>query len=172
MFFDGLCALVIVAGARGPTLVPPYITLHKYLRGVQARLVSLLTRIAAGEIPQPPRPRAPRAATTPRALRLSARKACLIRLIPYKAAVFSIQLYDLLSVPEVAAFMAANPRFGRILRPLCSMLGTDPTPRVRPNLTILVVPEPPAAPPLEPRSPMIPHWWLTPANATDPPKNQ
>lgn len=49
----------------------------------------------------------------------------LVRLVPGAAASLS-QLEALLREPEMAALLAADPRLGRILRPLCWMLGVHP----------------------------------------------
>src|SRR6185312_11003612 len=54
--------------------------------------------------------------------------AWLIRLGGYKAAAYGSLLQHLLADPEMAALIAAAPQLGRVLRPLCRMLGIDPGP--------------------------------------------
>ena len=71
----------------------------------------------------PPRATAPHPAPSPRRPTAMAHDAgWLVRLMPGTAASRS-QLEALLRDPEMAALLAADPRLGRILRPLCWMLG-------------------------------------------------
>ncbi len=53
-----------------------------------------------------------------------------MRLVPQTASGAS-QLQHLLAEPEMAALIAAAPQMGRILRPLCRMLGVRPPPGLR-----------------------------------------
>src|SRR6185437_15551987 len=46
----------------------------------------------------------------------------------YKVAVYGGFLQNLLADPEMVALIAAAPQLGRVLRPLCRMLGVDPGP--------------------------------------------
>lgn len=46
-------------------------------------------------------------------------------LVPYKAAALGNQLEFLLGDPEMVALLAASPRLGKTLRPLCRMLGFE-----------------------------------------------
>ena len=95
------------------------------------RISARFGAVAATPLP-PPRPArpdpAPRAAA-PHPAPSSRRPAAmphgagwLVRLMPGTAASRS-QLEALLRDPEMAALLAADPRLGRILRPLCWMLG-------------------------------------------------
>ena len=60
--------------------------------------------------------------------------AWLIRLGGYHAAGFGSQFQHLLSHPEMVALIAAAPQqMGRVLRPLCWMLGIKPPPGLFPN---------------------------------------
>jgi hypothetical protein len=110
------------------------------------RLEALLTRIAAGWLPRPrpaatrraaatePSPAAPDAdATPPRphvgpppVARWPRGRACLIRVVGYQAAGFGSQLEHLLADPAIAEIVANVPSFGRMLRPLCRVLGIAP----------------------------------------------
>jgi hypothetical protein len=65
-----------------------------------------------------------------------------------EAAAFGAQLQHLLADPEMAALVAAAPQAGRVLRPLCRMLGVRPPPG-------------PLAPPSRPRAPAPPSPGLT-----------
>jgi hypothetical protein len=51
----------------------------------------------------------------------------LVQQVP-QAAPFGSQLQHLLTDPEMAAVLANTPRLGRVLRPLCHMLGVLPAP--------------------------------------------
>lgn len=73
----------------------------------------------------PPAPRAP-AQAAPGKPRLPRRHAWVIRM--FRSATGSLaQLESLLRDPEMIALLAGNPRLGRILRPLCWMLGVHPS---------------------------------------------
>ena len=105
---------------------PLLIAIWKRLRDISARFLA----VAATPLPPPrltaPNP-APHPARSPRrpprcppVLPRGAR--WLLRLIPGAAASRS-QREALLREPEMAALLAADPRLGGILRPLCRMLG-------------------------------------------------
>ena len=76
--------------------------------------------------PRPPRPPSPDG--------MPAGFAWLIRLGGWQAAGFGSQLQHLLSNPEMVALISAAPRqMGRVLRPLCWMLGIKPPPGLFPK---------------------------------------
>ena len=108
------------------------------------RTILRVARLAALQ-GKPFRPRGPRTPTVrpPRPkpqLRLPQGRLWLIRLIQ-ETAFGASQLRHLLAQPETAAWIAETPQSGRVLRPLCRMLGVDPPPSIaRP-------PPRPAAPP-------------------------
>ena len=56
-------------------------------------------------------------------LPLPSRRAWLLRALGWEVAGYGSQLRALLAEPEMAALVAAVPGVGRILRPLCQMLG-------------------------------------------------
>ena len=121
---EGLCRVVAASHARG-VAGPVIILIWRRLRRIAARFASLTARVRSGALPSPvrrrramPRPRSPR----PPSPRLPRRFAWLIRLIPAVACHRS-QLQHLLSDPEMAALLSAAPQMGRLLRPLCQMLG-------------------------------------------------
>jgi len=106
------------------------------------RFERLYARFQAGTLPAPRSPRPPRPGRprTPSATpRLPARRAWLLRDVQ-PAANFGTQLQHILTHPDFPAFLAAAPQAGRILRPLCRMLGADPP-------EILRLPPPPLKPP-------------------------
>ena len=64
-----------------------------------------------------------RAASGLMRVRLPARRAWLVRALGWEAAGYGCQLEALLAEPEMQAVLARLPAAGRILRPLCRMLG-------------------------------------------------
>jgi len=92
-----------------------------------------------------------------------------VRLVGHEAAGGASQLRHLLNEPEMAALIAASPRqTGRLLRPLCRMLGIAPPPAIakpppratapapRPATVPLSGASPPAEPPRPRRKPPAP----------------
>jgi len=124
-----------------------------YLTRPAQRLARLIAKLQAGTL-APPRPRpVPTAPPTPRApkLRLPNRHAWLIRLIQ-RTAQLNAQLEIFMSRPEMAELLAAAPQAGRILRPLCRMLGIRPLP---PVLRLPPMPRRPRPPKPKPATPRI-----------------
>ena len=112
-------------GIAGPLLM----LIWSHLR----RTILRVARLAARQ-GKPFRPRGPRTPTVrpPRPkpkLRLPQGRLWLIRLIQ-EAAFGASQLRHLLAQPETAAWIAETPQLGRVLRPLCRMLGVDPPPSI------------------------------------------
>ena len=157
----GLASCVAAQGGLKRLAGPLVVAIWTRLQRMSARF-----RAVAATPPRPPRAPGPWAAPAPRqaALRTAAqdpapppvprppqpRGACwLVRLVPGATAGRS-QLQALLRDPEMAALLAADPRLGRILRPLCWMLGVDkslaPPPRPR-RRRKPPAPVPPAAEP-------------------------
>ena len=62
----------------------------------------------------------------PVGVRLPSRRGWLVRALGYEAAGYGSQLAALLAEPELQARLLAAPAAGRILRPLCRMLGVEP----------------------------------------------
>jgi hypothetical protein len=119
-------------------------------------LEALLTRIAAGWLPRPRPARtiartvgcgaagtAPPAPTSdapppppdapprvhvgpPPVAPWPRRHACLVQVVGYHAAGFGSQLNHLLTDPAMAELVATVPSVGRMLRPLCRVLGISP----------------------------------------------
>jgi len=114
----------------GP-LQPLMMLIWRYLHRPVQRLQRLIEKLQAGTLtpprpraitPTPPIPRAPK-------LRLPNHHAWLIRLIQ-RTAQLHAQLEILIARPEMAELLAAAPQAGRILRPLCRMLGIRPLPPI------------------------------------------
>jgi len=152
---DGFCQAVAVRGAArnlAPDTRALLLLLWTRLRRAAARFAVL----AAGA--PPPRPRAPKPRPArPRAPDLPRRRGWVLAPIP-EAAGIAGRLRALLEDPATIALIGTDPRFGRLLRPLCRTLGLRPPPCLRPA--------PPAPKPRPPRRPRVRHP-LAPAN--DPP---
>lgn len=87
------------------------------------RLARRFAALAAGA--PPPRPRASRPSAPPERARppaLPRRRGWLLAPVPESRCSAS-QLRALLDDPEARALICADPRFGRLLRPLCNTLG-------------------------------------------------
>ena len=56
-------------------------------------------------------------------VRLPTRRGWLVEALGYQAAGYASQLAHLLAQPEMRAVLDAAPGFGRVLRPICWMLG-------------------------------------------------
>ncbi|WP_287835021.1 hypothetical protein, partial [Acidiphilium sp.] len=103
-------------------------------------------------------PRAPKSRPArPRAPDLPRRRGWILAPLP-EAAGIAGRLRALLEDPATIALIGTDPRFGRLLRPLCRTLGLRPPPCLRSA--------PPAPKPRPPRRPRVRHP-LAPAN--DPP---
>ena len=61
-----------------------------------------------------------------RGVRLPSARGWLVRALGYEAAGYGSQLAALLAEPELQALLTTVPAAGRILRPLCRMLGVEP----------------------------------------------
>ncbi|MCU4160256.1 hypothetical protein AiwAL_09050 [Acidiphilium sp. AL] len=158
-----LCQAVAARGVKG-AFASPLLTLLLWnrLRFIAARFKAIASapryatpprRRARTRPPAPPREPEPAPAPSepaspePEALRLPRRFAWLLAPLPESRTAAS-QLRFFLGDPRVAAMIEADPRFGRLLRPLCHSLGIRPPP----CLCIARSPNPsePAAP--EPRT--------------------
>ncbi len=150
-----LCRAVAAHGAGRGWAGPFIILIWRRLRRMSTRFTRLAGRIQTGPRPAPrARIRRARPCRPDRTPRTPRGFAWLIRQVPQTAGGAS-QLQYLLAEPEMAALIAAAPQAGRILRPLCRMLGIRPPPGLR-----APPPAPRAAPPrAEPRTapPATPH---------------
>ncbi|WP_287986900.1 hypothetical protein [Acidiphilium sp.] len=130
---QGLCAAVARRGAngafvretsrRGSAFADPH-ALTVLLWSRLQRAVARFARLAAGAPPPRPRQRSnlARPARARSAPDLPRRRGWLLAPVPEATAAAS-QLRAFLAEPETRALIAAEPRLGRILRPLCRTLG-------------------------------------------------
>jgi hypothetical protein len=123
---DLLCRMVAARIAGGRLAGPLIVLICTRLRRMAARFAAHAARAGTALPPRRNRGAArPRPASAPKASALPRRVAWLLRLVPETAAGAS-QLQHLLAGPEMAALVAAAPQTGRVLRPLCRMLGVRP----------------------------------------------
>ena len=138
LIIEALCQAAAARSARGWVAVAIANLIWMRLRRTGARFAKLAARVRSGELPAAARRSASGASDQPsdfRAERQAKRRrsdrpaerlprglAWLLRLVP-EAAVYGSQLNHLLSDPEMVALLEAAPQMGRLLRPLCQMLG-------------------------------------------------
>ena len=143
---DLLCRAVADQGGRKLLAVPLVLLVWGRLRHLSTRILRLAAKIEAGTPPpRPRRPRAPRPGRPKPPLSLPRGRSWLIRLVRQEAAAAGSQLRYLLAEPDMRALVAADPRMGRLLRPLCHALGVTPPPEIAKPAT---VPAPAAAAPV------------------------
>ncbi len=130
---DGLCKAVAASLGRGGMTGPLIILIWSRLRRMATRFTRLAARVRAGKPSVARRRPASSRPARPRPPRLPNRFAWLPGLVP-PAAAYGSQLQYLLMDPQMAALIAAAPQAGRILRPLCRMLGVRPPPILTANL--------------------------------------
>jgi hypothetical protein len=159
----GLAAVVAMHFLRNPRLVVLIVPLWTRLNRAARRFDRLMARLAAGRKLRPARPGRPTARPSSRRARLPAGRGWLVAALGYHAAGHASQLDALLAEPETAQLLAAIPGAGRILRPLCHMLGIRPA-------ALPPLPARPRKPPPAPATPARP-MRQAPAPDTPPPRN-
>src|SRR5574337_1992820 len=131
----------VVADRGGRRLITGALVLLIWTRlgRIAEKFAALAERVRAGNLPAsaPGRTRSMPASVSARPSRPKpehdTRFAWLIRLGVYHAAGFGSQFQHLLSDPEMVALISAAPsQMGRLLRPLCWMLGIKPSPGLFP----------------------------------------
>ncbi len=123
----GLRRAIAARGAGIGLALPLMLLLWSRLHRTALRFARLAAKVHAGALPPPrQRRRSPRAVQPPPP-RLPRGFAWLLRRLPQAAAAAS-QLQHLLADPAMADLLAAAPQAGRLLRPLCQMLGVRPPP--------------------------------------------
>ena len=176
---DVLCRSVAARGGRGGLPGPFIVLVWSWLRRTARRFARLAAKVEAGTLPRRRRPAAhgksrtlpadpppddPKRPRRPPRPRLPRGFAWLPRLVP-AASVSGSQLQHLLGTPEMAALLEAAPQAGRLLRPLCRMLGVRLTPAlVRPHQ-----PRPPARPGKGARRPAASRPAVRPDQLAPPP---
>ena len=154
-----LAALIARAFLRHPTRAALIVPLWRYLTRTARRFDRLMAHIAAGQLPPK---RRPGTRSGSRAVPLPSTRAWLVIALRHEAAAFASQLQSLLAEPEAAGLLATTPAAGRLLRPLCRMLG----------LPAAGSPKAPGRPPTLPRGPAKPEHAnpepATPVSITPP----
>ncbi len=147
---EGLRRVLAARGVGLGLAVPLMLLLWSRLRRTAERFARLAAKVRAGTLPPPRRRlRSPRPAR-PQPLRLPRGFAWLVRRLPQAASAAS-QLQHLLADPAMADLLAAAPQAGRLLRPLCQMLGVRPPPAQHPPPPAR--PAAPSRPAFRPRPP-------------------
>ena len=143
----GLWEALAARMAKDPTNVPLLFLAWTRLRRLAVRFEALLADLRAGRLSAAPSgrgaaetlPQLPGLAGLPPPFRAPRESGWLLRLAPESAA-FAGQVEYLLADPEMKALLAGSAQAGRILRPLCRMLG------IRAEPALVVRREPPASP--------------------------
>ena len=121
LILAGVVGLVARRFLRMPHLMRFTILLCSRLGRAARRFERAMSRPAR---PARARVRAPQdEAARPRTIGLPQGQAWLVRALGYEAAGYGSQLQALLTDPEMQAVLAGLPVAGRILRPICRMLG-------------------------------------------------
>ena len=168
MILGPLAALVVAEFLRRPKLAGLILVLWRRLTHVARRFAQVK---AATATRRPARARVARE-TRPAVVRLPSGRGWLVQSLGYQAANYASQLEHLLAQPEMRAAIDAAPGFGRVLRPVCWMLGIA---RARATATAQLVAtgdgavarpvEDPAWPPVARlMSPVVP--WMMPVFKT------
>ncbi len=128
LIIEALRRIIAARAGRDRAAVPIVLLVWPYLHRLAARFEALARRVrAGGGAVATPRTRPARLAPPRSPPRLPRGLAWLIRLAP-DAAQLGGQVRHLLADPELACLLATAPQAGRILRPLCRMLGILPGP--------------------------------------------
>ena len=124
----GICQMVAARGGRDHAAAPMVVLVWSRLRRMVTRFTALVARMEAGTLraPQPrarPSPAEPRSTATAPALRLPSGHLWLVRFVQ-ETIQHSGQVQHLLTDPDMIRLLALAPQqAGRIIRPLCRMLG-------------------------------------------------
>ena len=144
---QALRAAIAAHAARDRTTVAVALRVWPYLHRLAHRFTALAARVQAGKVVvvarATSRPRAAPEMPCPRPPGLPQGFAWLIRLAPGTVSLRG-QVCHLLGDPELASLLAAAPQAGRILRPLCRMLGIEAGPDF--PQALFGPPEPPPTP--------------------------
>ena len=131
---SSLQAAIAVVAARDRRLTVLLVAMWGRIARMGSRLERLVAMWRAGTLPQArARARSPRARPATTAMTRPCYPTApdwLLRTLGHDAVAVGLQLRHLLTEQECAAFLAAVPQAGRILRPLLRMLSRDPLPAV------------------------------------------
>lgn len=114
-----LAATVAWRFLREPALVALIVPLWNWLNRAVRRLERAMTGPAVARAAVAKQARGPRA----QGVRLPGGRGWLVRVLGHEAAASASQLQHLLNDPEMQAMLVALPAVGRVLRPVCRMLG-------------------------------------------------
>ncbi|MBV8588764.1 MAG: hypothetical protein JO212_01635 [Acetobacteraceae bacterium] len=128
----GLCEALAARMAMDRTNVPLLFLAWTRLRRLAVRFEALVADFRAGRLPAAPSvrraaetlPQLPGLAGLPPPFRAPRNSGWLLRLAPESAA-FAGQVTHLVADPEMKALLAGSAQAGRMLRPLCGMLGIE-----------------------------------------------
>jgi len=124
-----LQAAIAARAARDRALTLLLVAVWGRIARMRTRLERLIALWRAGKLPAPRPSCAGRTSTAPRSPRMKFPTAPAWLIARVRDAVpFGTQLEHMLTDEECAAFLAAVPQAGRILRPLFHMLGVSPMP--------------------------------------------
>ena len=123
----GLCRAVAARVAHGAMAEAMILLVWQRIQRIDRRLQGLLRRFQEGRLVLRPagRPGARGASRARRMALLPRRFGWLLPLVPGEAACFAGQIREMLAEPEMVALLAAAPQAGRVLGPLCRMLGIE-----------------------------------------------
>ena len=125
----GLAAVVAMRFLRMPRQGETTVAVWGRLQNLARRFAAAvrrggIARVKAGARPVVARTVAVRPGVVQRVgVRLPQGHGWLVRALGYEAAAYKSQLAALLAEPEMQAVLAAVPGAGRVLRPICQMLG-------------------------------------------------
>ena len=124
-----LQAAIAVVSARERHLTVLLVAVCGRIGRMRTRLERLIALWRAGMLPKPCKSRAGEVRTSVRVPSMIPTVPAWLVVAVREAAPLGGQLEHLLSQAEYVEFLAAVPQAGRILRPLCRMLGVAQTPR-------------------------------------------
>ena len=124
-----LQAAIAVVAARERALTVLLVAVCGRIGRIGTRLERLIALWRAGKLPKPRTSRAGEKRDRVRAPDILPRAPAWLVTAVREAATMGTYLEQLLSQEECVAFLAAVPQAGRILRPLCRMLGVGVAPR-------------------------------------------
>ena len=125
----GLAGVVARRFLKDPRLLGLIGPLWRRLTRIAGRFAGAVARPEATRAARPAKTLAARPGREPGATTLANRlpggRGWLVRELGWEAAGYGSQLAHLLAEPEMQALIAAVPGVGRVLRPICRMLGYD-----------------------------------------------
>ncbi len=128
---SNLQAAIAVVAARERLLTALLVAVWGRIGRMRVRLERLVALWRAGMLPKARKSRAGETRTSVRVPSIIPRTPAWLLVAVREAAPLGAQLENLLSQAEWVEFLAAVPQAGRILRPLCRMLGVGLKPTVK-----------------------------------------